>query len=239
MDHQTERGIILKLIHKPSMTFNELWGKEGESNTFAYHLNKLVEQGMISKNGEGYSLTIEGHKLAPFIEGDTGEKAAFPTLVVIIMVVDGDRILGQKRLKEPYYGTLGLVGGKINFGQNAVECALRDLTEETDLIADEGKLIGIEQIKTYQDGELLHHHYVFAVRITSFTGTLKEKTHKAENMWMTSEEYQLRRASNEGFPETTPLEEWVNGEKFWIAESERQMEDGKFVSGKLLNFEKV
>src|SRR5262245_38161487 len=128
MEHDLQKSIILKLIHNPSLSFNELWNKQGESNKFAYHVNKLEADNLIAKNQEGrYSLTAEGRKLSAFIEGDTGGKAEFPTLTIFQIVWNGERMLCQKRLKEPFYGTWGMVSGKQNFGFNIEECAKRDL----------------------------------------------------------------------------------------------------------------
>jgi len=234
MNHKIERDIILKLIHTPQSSFNELWAKDGESNTFAYHLNKLVEQGLVAKDDK-YTLTSEGRKLSAFIEGDSGEKAAFPTTTVVISVTrDDGKILAQRRLKEPFYGYWGFVSGKINFGWNAEECAKRDLTEETGLVAKSVRLMGIEQLKTFEGEELLHHHIIFAVAIKGVEGELRESSHKAEHKWMTREEYEKNRKEN-GFPPTVPEEAWYNSEKFWVCEAERYMDNGKFTGSKLVS----
>ena len=235
MEHDLERKIILKLIHTPHATFNELWNKDGESNKFAYHLNKLVEQGLIGKNGE-YSLTSEGRKTAAFIEGETGQKAAFPTLTIILIVWNEDgQILAQKRLKEPFYGCQSFVSGKVNFGLNSIECAKRDLLEETGLEAKEFREIGIEQIKTYENNSLVHHHFNICIEVKGSYGKLIEKTHKAEHYWLLPDEYHRTRS----FPETVDFYKWINPKKFWIGESERFMDNGKFIGAKLVNFKEM
>lgn len=47
MEHEIRRKILLRLIHKPGQTFNELWNKEGQSNKFAYHLKRLESDDFI------------------------------------------------------------------------------------------------------------------------------------------------------------------------------------------------
>lgn len=233
--HDTETAIILKLIHTPQATFNELWNKQGESNAFAYHVNKLEAQKLIEKNTQGsYNLTDEGRKLSAFIEGDTGSRAEFPTLVVIMHVRNGDKYLCQKRLKEPFYGYWGFVAGKINFGQNVFECATRDLKEESGLIATDWKLKAIEQLKTFEKDRLLFHHYTFVVETSHAIGTLKDKTHKAENAWMTLEEYKTK----ERFPGNWILEHITTSDKPVMIEAERYMENGKFTGAKLIKMTK-
>lgn len=223
LDHETQRKIILKLIHKPQMTFNELWSKEGESNNFAYHLNKLEEQGLVQKNDTAYALTSEGKKLSAFIEGDTGGKAEMPTPTVIILVRDGNRILCQQRLKEPFYGVWGLPSGKINFGWNPQECAIRDLKEEAGLDTEDAHLREIESTKTYDDGKLLHHHLMWTFEVKRFSGTLKERTHKALNKFMTLEE--LR--SVKKFPGDWSSRYFDAEDTLIFLEKERYMENGE------------
>jgi ADP-ribose pyrophosphatase YjhB (NUDIX family) len=224
IDHPLQKSIVLKLIHSPSATFSNLLGDEKDSNKFSYHLTKLESGGIIKKVDSRYSLSDEGKRLSSFIEGDTGSKALFPTFAHVTIAQDGDLILAQKRLKEPFYGYWGLISGKINFGFNVEECALRDIEEETGLTASKGELIGINQAKTYDDGKLLHHHIMFYVRLSGIKGDLREKTHKGENAWMTVEEFKQK----ERFPD--PWFDAVLGAKEFVSiETERIMKDGKFI----------
>ncbi|MBW2967256.1 NUDIX domain-containing protein [Candidatus Woesearchaeota archaeon] len=228
ISHPMQRGIVLKLIHSPGATFTELLADERDSNKFAYHLGKLDALGLIVKSDGKYTLSEEGKKLSSFIEGDTGEKAAFPTFNHVLICKDGDKILVQKRLKEPFYGYWGLISGKINYGWNVEECALRDIEEETGLVAGKAELVGMNQTKTYEDGKLLHHHIMFYVRLSDFSGTLISKTHKGENRWVEFSEY----LKLERFPDQW-LREVLDATSFVNLEMERYMKDGKFVDCKL------
>ncbi|MBW2971997.1 NUDIX domain-containing protein [Candidatus Woesearchaeota archaeon] len=224
IEHPIQQSIVLKLIHKPEMSFSELLGDEQESNKFAYHLGVLETKEIIQKTNGYYSLSPLGKKLSSFIEGDTGQKAAFPTFAHVLIVRDGDKVLAQKRLKEPFYGYWGLISGKINFGLNVEECAKRDIEEECGLKAAKSELIGINQAKTYEDGKLLHHHIMFYVRLSELEGTLKSKTHKGENAWMTIDEFKKK----ERFPDPW-FDAVLNAKGFVSIETDRIMKDGKFV----------
>ncbi|NQU78381.1 NUDIX domain-containing protein [Candidatus Woesearchaeota archaeon] len=224
IDHPIQRSIILKLIHKPEMSFSDLLGDGCESNKFAYHLGVLETKQLIQKQGGYYILSPLGKRASAFIEGDTGKKAMFPTFNHVLIVQDGDRILAQKRLKEPFYGYWGLISGKINFGWNVEECARRDIEEECGLKAGKSELIGINQAKTYEEDNLLHHHIMFYVRLSDISGELKHKTHKGENAWMTIEEFKKQ----ERFPD--PWFDKVMGAKGFVnIKTERLMKDGRFV----------
>ena len=224
MDHEIRRDIILKLIHNPRMAYNELRSKKLPSNQFAYHLHSLENEGLIKKHEDGYGLTQEGRKLSTYIEGDTGGKAELPTPTVVVLVRDGKKILCQERLKEPFYGYWGFVSGKMNFGWNAIECALRDLQEETGLIAKNPKLRMVEFMKTKEGDKLLHHHIMFIVEVDEFSGELVKKTHKARHEWLTLEEYKRKKR----FPEKWIERILSDDDKLFIIEAIRYMKDGEF-----------
>jgi ADP-ribose pyrophosphatase YjhB (NUDIX family) len=226
--HNIQKEIILDLIHKPKAAFTELLKGRRNSNDFSYHLNALKENKLIILKEGFYSLSSEGKKLSAFIEGATGERAEFPTFSHVIIAWKGRKLLAQRRLKEPFYGVWGLISGKINFGLNIEECALRDITEESGLYAKAAKLIAVNQIKTNEEGKLAFHHIMFHVRLDGITGKLLEKTYKAENKWVTVEEFkQLNR-----FPDPW-LDYVIEAKKFLIVETEREIKDGIFISGKI------
>jgi ADP-ribose pyrophosphatase YjhB (NUDIX family) len=225
MQHKIQKDIILKLIHKPKATFTELQG-DIKSNDFAYHIKSLQNQGLVILNDNLYSLSSEGKKLSSFIEGDTGEIAKFPTFSNVLLLEKDGKFLAQQRLKEPFFGKWGFVSGKINFGFNIVECSIRDLLEEANLIAKKGKLVGISQIKTYEDDNLAFHHILFFVRLEEISGELKEDTHKAKNKWVTIEEFN----TFDSFPDAR-VPELLNLKEFTMFETKRIIVNGKLTDG--------
>lgn len=196
--------------------------KKYESNLFAYHLKRLQEQGIVEKQEDYYHLTPEGRKLSAFIEGDTGSKASLPTPTVIIVVREGNKLLCQKRLKEPFFGIWGLPSGKINFGWHPRECAIRDLKEETGLDAKNAELIDVESTKSFDDGALLYHHLMFTYLVTEYEGTLIERTHKAENKFLTLDELSQEKC----FPGDWSRRYLGENHNLHISEKERILEKG-------------
>ncbi len=235
MEHELQKLIVQRLIHAPRAQFNELWNKDGESNVFAYHLKKLEEQGVIEKFADGYGLTPKGRELSTFIEGETGELAKLPTPTVIMLVRQGSKFLCQRRLKEPFYGYWGFLSGKINFGWNPVECAVRDLKEEAGLEAKNARLKALSFVKTYEQGKILHHHLMYIVEITEVQGQWLEKTHKAENAWLTADEY----LAKERFPDTWFSKELMSSSDVFVIEAERFMEAGKFAGYTVIRKERL
>ncbi|MBW3015634.1 NUDIX domain-containing protein [Candidatus Woesearchaeota archaeon] len=228
MNQDIRKKIILKLIHQPEARFSDLWDKDIESNTFSYHLKKLEHEGLIEKGEEIYKLTTKGQKLTAFIEGDSGDRAALPTPTVVVVVKDDDKILAQKRLKEPFYGYHGFISGKINFGFNVIECARRDLMEEAGLEAD-FEFKGIGMTKTFNNNELAFHHFFHFVLATNPRGELKKSTHKSENFWININDIK----NLERFPDFDDVVELLNQPRFFIRENTRFQEDGRFIKSEV------
>jgi ADP-ribose pyrophosphatase YjhB (NUDIX family) len=235
MDHEIRKAILLKLIHAPRAAYGQLWDRNVESAKFAYHLKQLEEEGLVQKYDDGYGLTPEGRKHSAFIEGDTGVRAELPTPIVVILARKGDTLLYQKRLKEPFYGVWGPISGKVNFGWNPKECAIRDLKEESGLDAHQMEFRAIQFIKTYEGERLLHHHLLYVFETSEFSGELIARTHKAMNEFITLAEAKSRQR----FPLDFMFTDMPATENFFIVESERFMENGKFVDGKILSVQEL
>jgi 8-oxo-dGTP diphosphatase len=224
-DHELQMEIIRRLMYSPQQGFNELWAKYGKSNAFAYHVNKLEELGYIEKIGEKYSLTQEGKKLTAFIEGATGKRSVFPTFSVIMMVRRNGKYVCCERRKEPFYGYWSHPAGKIQFGENPEECATRELREETGLIADTWVYKGMQIIKTYEEDNLLYHHYIMFMHTDDVTGELITESREGQNAWLTHEEFHEKKAFPGGWysdiiePSPVPI----------ILEGIRRMKNGEFV----------
>ena len=91
----------------------------------------------------------------------------------------------QKRLKQPYFGFLGFVSGKVRWGETVVEAAERELKEETNL---EGKfkLIGIMHSLIYskEDNSLLEDKFFYVVKTTQTKGKLMEEFKGGKTSWV-------------------------------------------------------
>ncbi len=225
MDHEIRRGIITKLIHAPRLFFNELWGKRGESNAFAYHLKRLEDEGIVGRFDDGYGLTREGRKLSTSIEGDTGGTVRFPMCGAVILARRGDRILAQQRLKQPYRGVWGLVAGKIPFGWDPDDRAKRDFFEETGLECGDLRLRAIEYMTSVEDGKVVHHHIQFLHETWDPKGALIERTHKGKNAWLTPKEYH----SSDRFPGEWLFDVALSTDDFVVVRTRLEMEDGRIV----------
>lgn len=221
-----ERAVILrKLMHKQFLSFNELWGKEGTSNSFAYHLKVLEEDGFIKKTESGYCLTHAGKKYAAYVEGESGTQAKFPLVGVIVVIIKDDKVLLMKRTKEPFYGYWGFVGGKLKFTQYILECAAQEVKEETGLECDL-ELKGLFSSKTYNKKELSYNHQMFIIKGSNPRGELLRKTREGECAWVNVSEVSKLNI----FPNVLHSIDMAQSEGFRWLEADRHQENDEFTS---------
>jgi ADP-ribose pyrophosphatase YjhB (NUDIX family) len=114
-----------------------------DNNHFDYHLQRLLKNGQITKNGNLYSLTSAGLKLANQIDTNDLTIVNQPKLGVLICVtklVNNQKlILLGKRLKNPNINKIGFYASKVRLGESIYQSANRCLIEE----------VGLECLFTY------------------------------------------------------------------------------------------
>jgi ADP-ribose pyrophosphatase YjhB (NUDIX family) len=212
-------------MHCPGTQFNALWEQDGPSNAFAYHINILLEDGLIEKTDNKYYLTHEGKKMAAYIDGETGNTAKAPLLTVAIVVVDKEKTLMMRRTKEPFYGYWGFPAGKVKFSQYLLECAREELMEETGLECDL-EMKGLFSSKTFSAGELSYNHQMFVVKGTNPRGTLIEKTREGENCWIAFDDI----LKHNTFPNIHYTLQMALGEGFRWVEADREQKADEFIN---------
>ncbi len=93
-----------------------------------------------------------------------------PTPAVSIAVFRGDTVLVIQRGKEPLQGLWSLPGGHIEPGETAAAAALRELLEETGLVARLHGVADIVDVIGHDAEGQLTRHYVIAVFAGEWTG---------------------------------------------------------------------
>ena len=94
-----------------------------------------------------------------------------PILGVIAVVAEAGRVLLVRRGKEPSKGWWGFPGGHVELGETVMQAAVRELAEETCLIAEAVEILTtIDAIRRDADGRLLRHYFLAAVRCRKISG---------------------------------------------------------------------
>ena len=193
--HDSQTLILRHLLFVPSAGFAELQKQTGlTSDHFNFHIKKLVETGYVEKSASKYSLTVKGKEYANRLDTDENEIEKQPKVSVALIVertVDDKReFLAQQRLKQPYYGFWGRLGGKVRWGESFEEAAQRELKEETGLDGTfTFKLVFHKRDYKKASGELLEDKVFIIMHSDNATGEVFEQFEGGRNQWMSEEEF--------------------------------------------------
>src|SRR3989344_9638979 len=121
--HPIQGRILRELLFHPDRRFSDLAPKGVPSDQLAFHVKRLLELNLVNKLGDRYELTAAGKEFANRFDADAPHmkierQAKLGALVVAIRMNAGKQeYLMQQRLKQPYYGFYGFVGGKSRWGE--------------------------------------------------------------------------------------------------------------------------
>lgn len=193
--HSVQTLILRELLFVPVATFAGLKKVTGlDGDHFKFHIARLVELGYVLKVTRGnYTLTPAGKEYANKLDTDQNTIERQPKSAVILVieraVAKRPEYLVQERLKHPYFGFWGFPGGKIRWGETIMECAARELFEETGLRA---KLLyrGVyhEHVISSETNEFLEDKIFHVVFGDVATGKLVEQFEGGRNAWLALED---------------------------------------------------
>lgn len=231
-DKEIKELIIKTLIHNPKASFSDLCDKSIPSNEFTYHLNKLIDEGIVSKNeNKKYSLTTLGQRFESELDGKTGKKRDKPFLAVLLVVKKENQYLLYHRLKEPFYDLYGMPGAKLDFGEEVLQGAERELNEETGL-EGKGKVIAINNILTYEKEIPLTHFTQFVVLFDNASGKLIEENREGSYKFVEQKEFKIKYKENRLFPDNllvfNIVENYYKEQKLKMYELKMFKEGNKF-----------
>jgi ADP-ribose pyrophosphatase YjhB (NUDIX family) len=194
--HDAQTVILRELLFHEDLGFAKLQQNAGmTSDHFNFHLQKLVEFGLVVKIARGkYTLSPRGKEYANKLDTDNNTIERQPKAAVILAIErvnsSGEiEYLFQERLKQPYYGFWGFATGKIRWGETIIQTAERELFEETGLMADY-RVAGVYHELVYQTetGDQLEDKIFFVIHCTNIKGKLTKQFEGGRNTWMTRTE---------------------------------------------------
>jgi ADP-ribose pyrophosphatase YjhB (NUDIX family)/predicted transcriptional regulator len=194
--HKTQLSVLHALRYAESKRFSELMSPTGHtSDTFKFHLRKLIKSGYIEKTAEGsYCLTLRGKEYANNLNEDarTTEKQPKVSALAIVTKIDNNgqtQYLVQQRLRQPFYGYWSEIHGRVAWGEPFEETARRQLKRQTGLDA----VFTVQGFRRVRDHDaetsgLLEDKLFVVLRAINVTGELTNEYAGGTNAWLTAEE---------------------------------------------------
>lgn len=213
--HEIQMLILRELLYNPEAHFTDLNISGMTNDHFSYHINVLVDNGYVLKEGSKYKLTLKGKEFANTMDTVQIEIEKQPKSSVLVTTVKEEKgeeyILMSKRKKDPFIGCRGFTTGKIRFGETVVDAAKRELSEETGLEADfEHTGIVVHELVYNREGKLFEDKYFHIVGAVNPTGELKN-TKDAENRWEKRKDF--KKIKNKFYSEEDIYDVFCKGQK--------------------------
>jgi ADP-ribose pyrophosphatase YjhB (NUDIX family) len=198
--HEFQLVIIRNLSLRPEARFNDLLIEGLGSEHMNYHLQKLVELNLVEKVKNRYKLTDKGKDYSNLLDDNIEIIEKQPKSSVLLRVVqkrpgtDEAEHLVCRRLRQPYFGKVGRLTGKVRFGETLEQAALRELYEETGLKAKNIMLESIyHKVRHRPDSTTAQDVIFYVFFIRDVCGTFINKTPYQENFWLTQKELQTNK----------------------------------------------
>jgi 8-oxo-dGTP diphosphatase len=88
-----------------------------------------------------------------------------PIIAVLAVVVRGEEALIVQRAQQPNAGRWGFPGGVLELGETVAEGAMRELFEETGIVAEAAGVLDVhDAVSRDDDGRVQFHYVLIAVR---------------------------------------------------------------------------
>lgn len=107
-----------------------------------------------------------------------------PRLAALAVVVKEDRVLLVKRRNEPDAGLWGFPGGHVDLGETATEAAVRELREETGIVAHPIRYLTNVDVIVRDDADAVRFHFLLAAVLCEYvSGTQVAQDDVSDAQW--------------------------------------------------------
>lgn len=192
--HTFQKDILKKLALNKDAKFNDLLIPNIESEHMNYHLKKLIDDNLVEKLKEKYKLTDFGKDFINSMDDAIDYIEKQPKTSILMNAVRKNskgetEYLLMKRLKQPYFGKVMELSGKVQYGESIVSAVERELYEETGLKAGFIQLKRIyHRLRFNEKNEFVQDVIFYIFFMKDFSGNFIEKLPWQENFWMTKDE---------------------------------------------------
>ncbi len=170
-----ERELIFKLfLDRNKLKFNEIEKEiKIRSNMVSYHLEKMQKEGILEKKDNYYLLTKTSERYIPIFSNLVGAELS-PLPVILVAVMNKNKILMIKRNKRPYKNYWSMIGGKMLLEESFESASLRQIKEKANL---DSKFISINSVlheRVEGDNIIKYSFILFFTKVKTNQSKFKE-----------------------------------------------------------------
>lgn len=180
LTHHIQLTILRNMLSRTESRYTDLKPKTVEANLFMYHLKQLMKADLIEKQGKQYVLTPRGKLFADRVTLETMKIRVQPKVITILCIKRGDGAwLILRRKHQPFNDYAGFPSGKVHYGEQLLEAAVRELAEKAGLTGIELRLRGNIVMRFTESQETVNHTvgYVFYGEVPASTEVAKQTEH--------------------------------------------------------------
>ena len=126
-----------------------------------------------------------------------------PVVGVGAVILDGDKILLEKRKNEPSKGKWSVPGGLVELGESVEQAVIREVKEETGLEVYEPRLVDVvNYVSLGEKGAVIYHYVIVDYLVTVKSGNPKAASDAEALKWVPFnevEEYDLTESFRQFF----------------------------------------
>jgi hypothetical protein len=125
--NQHQKDILHKISELPTANYNSLRNEDLDPKQSAYHLQKLIKEGLIVKMGNVYLLTLEGKKALNIYQHEEDGEFQIGISNLLYVVSSDGKVLIVTREKAPFIGYKGNPTTRVKVDQLSEDAAKEDL----------------------------------------------------------------------------------------------------------------
>ncbi len=225
-----EREQIFKLfLENDKLKFNKIEkALKIRSNMVSYHLEKMQEEGLVEKKGFYYYLTKKAERYLPIIPHIIGKELS-PLPVVLVALINNDKILLIKRRIRPYKDYWSLIGGKMLLEESFKEASIRLIKQKTGINAEFESINSVLHERVEGDEIIKHSFILFFTKMRTKETKFKESEYGKLKWFNTGEVDKEKIIPSDLWLIKNKLNAKIDVKSAHMSENQGELESFKFI----------
>lgn len=187
--HPIQRHILKQLTLNEYQRYSDLRPEDTEGNLFMYHIEQLINEGLVERSNKRYTLSPKGKKHAGIINVDTGMPRPQPKITTTVIARnDSQEHLIFEWKRQPFIHKTSFIYGKTDYGKSIWDNARRELAMKASVDA-EVDWIGDVYVRVVENEQTINHMLTHVFEADYIKGEAKSTVPTGECYWGDIEDY--------------------------------------------------